>query len=143
MQTRTYGPWIIDHWEVVLGKFDGKILGCLCSTSLLHDWKRMLSTIRWCGDSSSHRNSLYQESIQWSAVFATPLVLQELVKTYNLSKLSIKHIDDVVDDQGQMLSFPQAMATHGLGLHHRPIRRKIWLRLEHPQRRFVCLHHSY
>ena len=42
-----------------------------------------------------------------------------------MSKMGIRHIDDVVDYQGQLLSLPHAMATHGLGMHHMPIWQKI------------------
>ena len=39
--------------------------------------------------------------------------------------MGITCIADVVDDQGQILTFPQVMAKYTLGMHHRPIRKKI------------------
>ena len=76
---------------------------------------------------SLHRpsDSLQKESNYWSRVFDPPLNLQEPVRAYNLSKLRIRYIGDVVDDQGHIGSFPQAMATYALGIHHRFIWKKI------------------
>lgn len=49
---------------------------------------------------SMRANSICQESIYWSAIFENLLAYQEQVKAYNLSKMGIRDIDDVVDDQG-------------------------------------------
>ena len=62
-------------------------------------------------------HSLRKESPYWSVVFHTLLALQDPISAYNLSKLGVKCIADDVDDQG-ILSFPLAMATYALGMHH-------------------------
>ena len=85
----------------------------------------MLSKIKWLPDVSSHANSLRQESIHWSATFDTALALQEPVRAYNLMKLGIRYIEDVVNDQGYVSSFPHAMAAYNLGMHHKYIWGKI------------------
>lgn len=99
MKSPVYGNWITDLWEVVLGKFQGRISGCPLSTSLLQDWKQVLSSLKWSPDNVHFSNSLRQESIHWSAVFITPLALQEPIRAYNLMKLGIRKVEDVIDDQ--------------------------------------------
>ena len=42
-----YGKWDVDIWEVLLGKFMGKILGCPFATATILDWKQVLSRIKW------------------------------------------------------------------------------------------------
>lgn len=63
--------------------------------------------------------------------FGHHVCLQELVRAYNLIKLGIPYIGDVVNDQGQMLFLPQATSTYALGMHYRPIERKIGDLLQH------------
>ncbi|MCO5586233.1 hypothetical protein L7F22_040172 [Adiantum nelumboides] len=125
MNTKAYGNWITHQWEVVLGCFEGTIPGCPHSTRLILDWKHVLSQIKWSGRSSLDGNSLRKESLHWSAVFPFPLAVTQPVKAYNLMKMGIRCIEDVVDQNGCVLSFPRACQTLNLGMHHRPIWRDI------------------
>lgn len=61
------------------------------------------------------------ESIRWSAALSNPLAFQEPRKACFLSLLGICTINDVVNDEGYVLTFPQACHRYGLGLHHRKI----------------------
>ena len=103
----------------------GKIPRCPFATALILDWKEVHFRIKWAPH-NPRANSLHQESLYWSVVFDNPLACQEPIKAYNLSKMDIREIDYVVDDQGHLLTFPQAMAACVLGMHHTPIWRKIW-----------------
>ncbi|MCO5583913.1 hypothetical protein L7F22_037830 [Adiantum nelumboides] len=98
MSTKAYGDWITDHWEFVLGHFEGTIPACPHSTKLILDWKH---------------------------VFAVPLAILQPIKAYNLMKLGISRIQDVIEDNGCTLSFPHACQKFPLGMHHRPIWRDI------------------
>lgn len=46
-----------DYWEVVIGKYLGKIPGCAYSTALIH-WRRALSQVQWYGGHKYNGNSL-------------------------------------------------------------------------------------
>ncbi|KAI5072123.1 hypothetical protein GOP47_0012229 [Adiantum capillus-veneris] len=125
MNTKAYSNWITDQWEVALGRFEGTIPGCPHSTRLILDWKHVLSQIKWSGRSSLNGNSLRKESLHWSAVFPFPLAVTQPVKAYNLMKMGIRRIEDVVDENGCVLSFPRVCQKLNLGMHHRPIWRDI------------------
>ena len=64
-----------------------------------------------------------KESIHGSALFDTPLALQEPVRAYNMG---IRYIGDVVNEQGQLLSFPQAFMHYASGMHHLQIWRNFF-----------------
>lgn len=122
MTTSAHGHWTGDHLEVVVGKYKGKILGCPYSTHLIQDWRQ------WClkfnsREDDHHRATLFKRK-DWSAVFEQPLALQEPIKAYNLMKLGIRYIDDIVDHEAQVLSFPAACCKY-LGKQRRPVWRKI------------------
>ena len=53
--------------------------GCPFATTLLLDWKQVLSCIKWAPP-NPRANSFLQEIIYWSAVFDNPFACQELVK---------------------------------------------------------------
>lgn len=67
----------------------------------------------------------YAARVYIGMLFLFSLASQEPVRTYNFSKMGIRYIADVVDDQGQISLFPQAMTQYGLGMHHRPIWKNI------------------
>ena len=67
MMTPAYGKWDVDIWEVLLGKFMGKIPGCPFATALILDWKEVFFCIKWVPP-NLRANSLHQESLYWSAV---------------------------------------------------------------------------
>lgn len=114
---------IVDHWAIVIGRFEGTIRTCPFSTALVQDRNKVLSRIKWFTNNAQGSNTLRKESIHWSAVFITSLGLQEPVRAYNIMKLGVRCIDDVVDDQGQM--YPKASRRYALGMHHRFIWSKI------------------
>ena len=45
MQTHSYGKWEVDIWELLIGKFMGKIPGCLFASALIQDWKEVLYNV--------------------------------------------------------------------------------------------------
>ena len=47
MQTHSYGKWEVDIWELLIGKFMGKIPGCPFALTLIQDWKEVLSNVKW------------------------------------------------------------------------------------------------
>ena len=123
MLTTSYGKWDVDVSELLLGKFMGEIPSFFC----IYTDSRLEASpphVKW-DPSNPNANFLHSESLYQSAVFYSLLACQEPVKAYNLSKMGIRYIEDVVDDQGHILSFPQIMAKSGLRMHHMPIWRKI------------------
>ena len=62
MQTHFYGKWEVDVWELLLGKFMGKIPGCPFASAFIQDWKEVLSIVKW-DPVNPHANSLRAESI--------------------------------------------------------------------------------
>ena len=55
--------WDTNHWDVVFGKLDRRIKGCLFSSKLLKYWKEVLHHIKWRGRNSESGNSLRLESL--------------------------------------------------------------------------------
>ena len=86
------GKW--DVWELLLVKFMEKIPHCPFASALIHDWKEVLSNIKW-DPANPHTNYLRGESIFWRAIFDPSLACQEPVRSYNLSKMGVKCIANV------------------------------------------------
>ena len=56
------GKWDVDVWELLLGKFIWKIPSCPFASSLIQDWKHVLSHVKW-DPSNPNANSLCNESL--------------------------------------------------------------------------------
>ena len=89
MLTTSYGKWDVDVWELLLGKFMGKIPSCPFAFALIQQWKQIRSHVKW-DPSNPNANSLHIESLYWSVVFYSLLACQEPIKAYNLSKMGIR-----------------------------------------------------
>lgn len=72
-----------------------------------------------------HKAILFYVSIHWSRGSQLPLAIIEPIKAYDIMKMGIRHVNDIVDQQGNVLSFPHACRQHGLGMHYRPLLRQI------------------
>lgn len=118
IKTSSYGNWHFLAWEVTFGKVQGYIPGYPYTSHLLSDWKLVTKHAVWRGRPGPQGNSLRIENIHWSAIFSVAL---EPRKSYFVSRKNIITIGDVVDDHGMVISFPNAVARFGIGLHYRSL----------------------
>ncbi|MCO5597847.1 hypothetical protein L7F22_051931 [Adiantum nelumboides] len=133
--TSAFGHWQTSLWEIVFGKMEARIPGCLITSNLLFAWKAITNHLPWHGREQPDGNSMRLESIHWSKVFSLTLVDRSPRQAYFLSCRGIRIVHDVVASSGHVLPLSQAAACFRLGVHYR----RIWSVLQHMLADFLVI----